>query len=356
MSTQPVTHDRRGVAYALSAALLFGASTPCAKTLLARVSPLLMAGLLYLGSGVGLGLWALLRTIARQHRGDAQLARRDLPWLVAVVLSGGVAAPALLMWGLARTPASTSALLLNLEGVLTALLAWYVFRENFDRRIALGMLAIVGGGVLLSWGGTPETGVSWGVVAIAAACGGWALDNNLTRKISASDPVQIAAIKGLVAGMTNLALALGTGAAWPPVDVVLSAATLGLVAYGLSLVLFIVGLRHLGSARTGAYFSCAPFIGAALSLLLLRERPTAVFLVAAALMGLGLWLHLSEMHGHVHVHGPMAHDHRHEHDVHHRHGHAPGETATGPHAHPHEHEPLEHAHPHYPDIHHRHEH
>lgn len=356
MSRRPVTHDRGGVAYALSAALLFGASTPCAKLLLGGVSPVLMAGLLYLGSGVGLGLWSLLRSTASQRHSDARLARRDLPWLIAVILAGGVVGPALLMWGLARTPASTSSLLLNLEGVLTALLAWHVFQENFDRRIALGMLAIVAGGALLSWAGTPEAGVPWGVVAIAGACGFWALDNNLTRTISASDPVQIAAIKGLAAGMTNVALAFGTGAACPHLGVVLSAATLGLVAYGLSLVLFILGLRHLGSARTGAYFSCAPFVGAALSLLLLRERPAVVFFAAAALMGLGLWLHLTETHGHVHVHAPIAHDHRHEHDAHHQHEHAPGETATDPHAHRHEHGPLEHAHPHYPDIHHRHEH
>ncbi len=260
------------------------------------------------------------------------------------------------MWGLARTPASTSSLLLNLEGVLTAALAWFVFRENFDRRIAAGMLAIVAGGVLLSWGGTPEPGVPWGILAVAGACGAWALDNNLTRKISAADPVHIAAIKGLVAGTTNVALALGMGAAWPHIGTVALGSGLGLMGYGLSLVLFILGLRHLGSARTGAYFSCAPFFGAALALPLLGERPTASFVAAAALMGLGLWLHLTETHGHLHVHAPVEHDHWHEHDEHHQHEHAPDETATGPHAHPHDHEPLEHAHPHYPDIHHRHDH
>jgi len=352
----PPHYDRRGVAYALAAAVLFGASTPCAKLLLVGVSPVLMAGLLYLGSGVGLGLWSLLRMTAGERRRDARLARRDLPWLIAVVLAGGVVGPALLMWGLARTPASTSSLLLNLEGVLTAALAWFVFRENFDRRIALGMLAIVAGGVLLSWGGTPEPGVPWGILAVAGACGAWALDNNLTRRISAADPVQIAAIKGLVAGTANVALALGTGAAWPHSGAVVLASSLGLVGYGLSLVLFILGLRHLGSARTGAYFSCAPFVGAALALPLLGERPTVIFVAAAALMGLGLWLHLTEKHGHMHVHAPVEHDHWHEHDEHHQHEHALAVEASGPHAHPHEHEPLKHDHPHYPDIHHRHDH
>jgi drug/metabolite transporter (DMT)-like permease len=349
-------HGRRGIVYALAAAVLFGASTPGAKLLLGGISPLLMAGLLYLGSGIGLGLWSLLRIWAGGRRRDAGLARRDVPWLIAVVLAGGVAGPALLMWGLARTPASTSSLLLNLEGVLTAALAWFVFRENFDRRIALGMLAIVAGGVFLSWGGTPEPGVPWGILAVAGACGAWALDNNLTRKIAAADPVQIAAIKGLVAGTTNVALALAAGAVWPRADAVVLAGGLGLLGYGLSLVLFILGLRHLGSARTGAYFSIAPFVGAALALPLLRERPTVAFLAAAALMGIGLWLHVTERHGHLHVHAPIEHDHWHEHDEHHRHEHEHGETDLGPHTHPHTHEPLEHAHPHFPGIHHRHEH
>lgn len=357
--TTPVRHgrhDHRGIVYALASAVLFGASTPGAKLLLGDVSPVLMAGLLYLGSGVGLGAWWLWRTRASGVRRDAGLGRRDLPWLIAVVLAGGVAGPALLMWGLARTPASTSSLLLNLEGVLTAALAWFVFHESFDRRIALGMLAIVAGGVLLSWGGTPEPDVPWGILAIAGACGAWALDNNLTRKISAADAVQIAAIKGLVAGTTNIALALGIGAAWPRIQSIALAGGLGLAGYGLSLVLFILALRRLGAARTGAYFSSAPFVGAVLAFPLLGERPTGFFLAAAVLMGFGLWLHLTEKHSHTHVHDPIEHDHWHEHEAHHQHEHAADQEPSGPHAHVHMHDSLVHAHPHYPDVHHRHDH
>ncbi len=348
--------DGGGIACALAAAGLFGASTPAAKLLIGDESPLLMAGLLYVGSGVGLGLWSLLGMRGRRRRREARLTRQELPWLALVVVAGGVAGPALLMWGLARTPASTSALLLNLEAVFTALLAWFGFRENVDRRIAIGMFAIVAGGVLLSWGGTPERGLPVGILAIVGACAAWALDNNLTRKISAADPVQIAAIKGLAAGVVNVMLGLSTGATWPSAKFVISAGLLGLVSYGVSLVLFIFALRQLGSARTGAYFSCAPFVGAGLALPMVGERPTIAFGAAAGLMGLGLWLHLTERHGHVHVHGAMTHDHRHEHDEHHQHKHAAGEMEAGPHAHLHEHEPIEHSHPHYPDIHHRHEH
>jgi len=347
---------KRGVFCALAAAILFGASTPLAKSLLGSVPPMLLAGLLYLGSGLGLGVIRYSRRRRSSDAAEANLTRRDLPWLVAVVLTGGIAGPILLMWGLTRTPASSAALLLNLEGVLTALLAWFVFRENFDRRIALGMAAILAGGILLSWGGTPEIGVPWGALAIAGACLAWALDNNLTRKISAADPVQIAAIKGLAAGATNTTLALLLGASLPPPGILGLAALLGLASYGLSLVLFILGLRHLGAARTGAYFSTAPFVGATLAIAFLGERPTPFFFAAAALMGVGLWLHLTERHCHEHEHSHLEHDHWHEHDEHHQHEHAAGIDPSGPHSHPHVHQPMRHTHAHYPDIHHQHSH
>ena len=346
---------RSGVAYALVAAALFGASTPLAKLLLGELPPVALAGLLYLGSGLGLSAWWLLSRL-RHQPAEAGLKRADLPWLAGAIASGGVAGPALLMVGLAITPASSAALLLNLEGVLTALLAWFVFRENFDRRIALGMVAITAGGVVLSWGGTPALGVPWGPLAIAGACLAWAVDNNLTRKVSASDPVQITAIKGLVAGGFNLALGVGIGLSVPGVPVVLAACAVGLAGYGVSLVFFVLALRHLGTARTGAYFSVAPFVGAGLSLLVIDESVTGYLALAAGLMGLGVWLHLTERHAHEHVHEPMEHDHLHVHDEHHTHRHAPGDPAGEPHSHPHRHEAMRHTHPHYPDIHHRHPH
>lgn len=351
-------HSRRGVVYSLVAAMLFGASTPAAKLLLRDISPMLLAGLLYLGSGLGLGLWTLLVPGLKRTKAEARLSSRELPWLIAVVLFGGVVAPLLSMWGLAHAVGSTAALLLNLESVFTALLAWFVFRENFDRRIALGMVAIVAGSVVLSWGGAPAfTFASLaGPLAISGACICWALDNNLTRKLSAADPVQIAAIKGLVAGATNTTIALSLGAALPRATLALPACGLGLASYGVSLVLFILGLRHLGAARTGAYFSSAPFIGAALSIVLLGESLTWPFGAATALMAVGLYLHLTEKHGHEHEHPFLEHDHWHEHDEHHQHDHPPGTDPRGPHSHKHVHVTMRHSHPHFPDIHHRHEH
>src|ERR1700736_986702 len=265
----------QGVMAALVAAALFGASTPFSKLLLGRIDPLLLAGLLYFGSGVVLAGWIGLRALlAKGKNREAWLQPADLPWLGAAILAGGVIAPVLLMFGLTVTPASSASLLLNLEGVLTALLAWFVFKENFDRRIFLGMAAILFGGVLLSWQSLPQLGVPWGALGIAGACLGWGIDNNLTRKVSASDPAQIAAIKGLVAGSMNTLLAFVAGARLPSLSGLVAAGLLGFLSYGVSLTCFVLALRHIGTARTGAYFSTAPFIGAALSLMILHEQPS----------------------------------------------------------------------------------
>jgi drug/metabolite transporter (DMT)-like permease len=352
------TDDRvQGVTAALLAAALFGASTPFSKLLLGRIDPLLLAGLLYLGSGVGLATWIGLRTLlAKGKNPEAWLQRADLPWLGAAILAGGVIAPVLLMFGLTVTPASSASLLLNLEGVLTALLAWFVFKENFDRRIFAGMVAILLGGLLLSWRSRPEFGVPWGSLGIGGACLCWAIDNNLTRKVSAANPAHVAAIKGLVAGAVNVALALAVGASIPKVPEIAAAGVLGFLSYGVSLTCFVLGLRHIGTARTGAYFSTAPFIGAALSLIVLREQPSLLFWAAGGLMMVGVWLHLTERHAHPHRHEAMTHDHLHSHDEHHQHVHQPTDPPGEPHSHVHHHEELTHTHPHYPDIHHRHGH
>ncbi|MFB9242799.1 EamA family transporter [Massilia antarctica] len=348
----------KGVVYALLAAALFGASTPFAKMFVGHVSPVALAGVLYLGSGIGLLICFLARALIQGGGTDkpAALARPDLPWLAGAVAAGGVAGPLLLMIALRLMPASSASLLLNMEGVLTSMLAWFVFKENFDRRIFAGMVLIVAAGALLSWEQVPALGVPWGAFAILGACLCWAIDNNLTRKVSASDPLQIAMVKGLVAGAVNIAIALGLGVALPDTSTVLAAGAVGFCGYGLSLVMFVLALRHLGTARTGAYFSAAPFVGVAISLIMLAEAPGATFWIAALLMGGGIWLHLTESHGHEHVHDTMEHVHAHSHDSHHQHEHDPAWDGSEPHAHPHRHVPLTHSHPHYPDIHHRHEH
>lgn len=347
-------HARGGAFAALAAALLFGASTPFAKALLGDVSPLLLAGLLYLGSGVGLSLARLLRDGGWRASG---LVRREWPWLLSAIGFGGVLGPALLMFGLMHSSAASASLLLNLEAVLTAVIAWVVFRENAGIRIVLGMLSIVAGAALLSWpsAGFGAIGLT-GLLSIAAACLCWAIDNNLTRKVSASDALFIAGLKGLVAGIFNTALALLFGARLPAMTALGGALLVGLLGYGVSLVLFVLALRNLGSARTGAYFSTAPFMGAALAILLFHDATPPTFWLAAVLMGLGVWLHLSERHAHPHRHTPVTHTHPHVHDEHHQHTHENDIDTRKPHSHPHQHAALTHAHGHYPDIHHRHRH
>jgi len=357
MSPERTQDDMKsGILAALGAAVLFGASTPLAKLLVGAMSPVMLAGLLYLGSGIGL---LAFRTFRRRTAGaaDASLARADLTWFAGAIIAGGVVGPLLLMFGLRATSGSVASLLLNLEVVFTATLAWFVFRENFDRRILLGMALIVAGGVLLSW--PPEAGPAgsgWGAALVAAACLAWAIDNNLTRKVSASDAVQIAGLKGLVAGTFNTGLALAIGASLPSWDTALAAGLVGLAGYGISLALFVVALRHLGAARTGAYFSVAPFFGAAVALWLLGESVGTSFWTAAVLMAAGVWLHITERHEHLHEHAPLTHTHRHVHDEHHRHAHDPEWDGAEPHTHEHRHERLVHRHPHYPDLHHRHPH
>jgi len=347
-----------GIVYAFLAAVTFGASTPFAKILLGQVAPVTLAGFLYLGSGLGLLAWFIFRAATASSENDtsSRLTAKDLPWLAGAILFGGIAGPVLLMLGLTLTPASSASLLLNMEGVLTSLLAWFVFKENFDRRIFLGMVLIVIGGVLLSWQERPAFGVAWGPIAIAGACLCWAIDNNLTRRISASDAVQIAGCKGLAAGAVNLAIGFALGLPMPALGNAALAGVVGFCGYGLSLVFFVLALRNLGTARTGAYFSIAPFVGAVISLLMLREAPGAGFWIAGALMGAGIWLHLTEKHEHTHTHEPLSHAHQHTHDAHHQHQHHFAWDGQEPHVHPHQHEPLTHNHPHVPDIHHRHHH
>ncbi|SRR5579871_1367834 len=348
----------RAILYALLSAVLFGISTPAAKALLGSTDPTVLAGLLYCGAGAGL---ALIRRFVRpmlspRRIGEMALKRDDLPWLSGAIIAGGVVGPVLLLVGLARADAATASLLLTLEGAATALMAWFLFREHFDRRIVLGMACLVAGAGVLSWSGQPALSDIVGPLAIIGACVAWGLDNNLTRKVSLSDPMQIVELKGLVAGPVNVGLGLWMGGKLPGVLTIVAAGTVGFLGYGMSLVLFVIALRHLGSARTSAYFSTAPFFGATAAILALGEPMTGPLVIAGALMALGVWLHVSERHQHVHSHEPITHSHAHTHDEHHQHAHGPEDPPGEPHVHEHRHTVLVHAHPHTPDMHHQHRH
>src|SRR6516165_11538498 len=263
-----------GPLLALASAALFGASTPVAKLLLGVTDPLMLAGLLYLGSGIGLGIIGLSARLSGRAA-EAPLRRHDLPWLGLIVLFGGLLGPALLMAGLTSASGGAGSLLLNTEGLATMVIAWIFFRENVDRRVFAGAMAILAGALVLTW---PADGAAMtmgrGGALIVAACICWGIDNNLTRKLSAADPVQIAMVKGVAAGIINTTLGFAHGAQVPGEGTLAAAAILGFLGYGVSLAFFVLGLRHLGAARTGAYFSTAPFIGAALALPLFGETPT----------------------------------------------------------------------------------
>ena len=344
----------RDVVSALAAAVLFGASTPFAKLLTGDMAPVLVAGLLYLGSGLGLTAVRVLR--------DGTLSRLTLPpgewrWLLGAIGFGGILGPVALMFGLTSTTASSASLLLNLEAVLTAVIAWYVFKENADRTIVLGMASIIAGGLVLSWPAGTTAPLDWiGPILVSIACLCWAIDNNLTRKVSGSDALLVAGTKGLIAGCVNTALALSMGATMPGAWTTFATMLLGFLGYGISLVLFVLALRGLGTARTGAYFSTAPFMGSAIAIIVFGEATSPLFWLAAALMALGVGLHLTERHDHLHLHEPLEHRHEHVHDAHHQHAHDIEWTDSGAHDHSHRHLEILHSHPHFPDVHHRHFH
>lgn len=351
---------QRYAIYVLAAAALFGASAPIAKMLLERMSPVTLAALAYCGGGLALMCAWLIRRL-RAKRTDAtassaQWTRVEVLSMTGAIVAGGVLAPTILFWSLSRLPAANAALLLNFEGLLTASLAALIFHEAIDRRVWFAMiLMIIAGGVLSAAGAAANLTVV-PTLGVILACALWGLDNNLTRAVSHRDALGIAALKCVAAGSTNAVIAWALGAHFAAsAPTLLAGLTLGALSYGLSLVLFVSALAHLGSARTAAHFGTAPFFGAALAVALLGEPVTVSLLAAIVLTALSTWLVLTERHSHLHTHMPIEHEHLHVHDEHHRHEHS-GDEGPTPHRHPHQHEPLTHSHEHLPDLHHRHGH
>ncbi len=341
---------------ALIAALLFGASTPFAKFLLGDIDPILLAALLYLGSGVGLLSLKLFQRIFRVRlEKEAQIKKPDYLWLAGAIIAGGIAAPITLLYSLQNTPAATASLLLSFEGVATTLIAFFAFKEAISQRAWLAIAFITLASIFLSININAEWGFSIGALGIIAACILWGIDNNFTRNISAKDPITIVIIKGLVAGSFSLAMAMVLGNKLPSWEVILGALVLGSLSYGASIVLFIHAMRGIGVARTSALFSSAPFAGLLLSLILFREYPSWMFVFAFPLIVIGTLFLVSEKHEHNHFHEMTIHEHAHLHDdAHHYHDH--GDELIHKHSHIHKHDELTHTHHHLPDLHHRHIH
>lgn len=333
----------------LAAAALFGLATPATKALLHDSGPLLGAGLLYLGAAAGALPFA-------RSGGSRELRRRprNVARLAASVLAGGCVAPACLLFALSRAPAATVALWLNLETVATALIAWRFFREPMSARAWVAVGLVTAAGILLGEPASLALAPAAGLAAIASA--GWGLENNLVSVIDGFTPSQMTLVKGLVAGSVNLALGLGLEGPPSSGRAVYAGLAIGVLGYGVSIVLHVAGSQKIGAARGQALFSTAPFVGMTASWIALREPIESVQVGAALLMGAGIAVFLSGRHVHQHAHEAMAHTHDHVHDDgHHDHAHE-GEGRSGRHTHPHEHVPHEHEHPHDPDLHHRHEH
>lgn len=346
---------RRAFTYAATAAVLFGASTPCSKLLLAEADPLLLAAIFYLSGGLFvLGFPGTLGELAalRSKRG------RDAALLSGSILSGGIVAPVLMLLGLRAMDAASASLLFSMEVAFTALLAGFVFGEHISRRVAFASALSVFSGGLLAFQGQ-GLAFNFGALLVAASCFCWALDNNMTARVEGISPGASTAAKGLVAGTFNLLLwrllAAGT---MPSVPVLAGAAAVGSLSYGLSTLLYVVSARHIGAARSQVVFSANPFIGALVSLVVFGLGIASVWQAAAALgMLLALRGIYTENHEHKHLHESQRHEHSHFHDdAHHAHVHDGGEMPALEHSHAHSHVPVEHSHPHYPDPHHRHGH
>lgn len=338
---------------AIFAALLFGIAPALTKSVTSAFSPLMIAGILYLGSGIGLSGYLLWK---RPPLGEWQeLGKAWKPAMMAIVL-GGAVGPGLMVYGLSTTPAATASLILTLEGVFTALIAWVLFKEHFHIRIGTGMLFVVAGAMVLSFSGKPEPGQFAGLVALFGACFAWGLDNNYTRMASHVNSTILACCKGLAAGAANVILAISLGAPLPATGVFAQIGVIGLLCYGTSLIFFIEALRGIGVSRTAAYFGLAPFAGVIFSVAWLGEGITLALIIASVLVALGIWLHITEKHDHEHAHPQMNHAHWHEHDEHHQHRHSWPWDPSKPHGHPHCHAPVVHTHGHFPDLHHRHTH
>ena len=350
-----VKHAWSPIGYALLSATLFGISTPLSKILVGDISPVLLVSFLYLGTAFGMFLLGkILKSGHSPLPGEAGIRAHDIPWLLLAILAGGVIAPILLMSSLEITPAATASLLLNFEGVATMMIAFVVFRESVGIRIWIALSIITLASIVLSWNPNAALGFSLGAVGVLLACVFWGIDNNATRNISGKDPFAIVAFKGFFAGSTALVLAILGHDTFPAISFTLAAMLLGFLCYGVSMVLFIRALRDLGAARTGAYYSIAPFIGAAISFLIFREYPDVQLVIAFVMMFAGTLILATEKHTHRHHHVPIEHEHLHHHpEEHHMHDH--NGDFEGDHSHAHLHEPIDHEHPHTPDIHHRHE-
>ena len=350
MFSSPVLPALRGGLLALLAAALFGFSTPLVQQFGVGLGAFSTAALLYAGA-------AAVGLLSRQRIDrEARLQRADLPRLLAMAGFGAVVGPVALAWGLQHTSGTSASLMLTLEALFTAVLAWRLYRETLDGRVWAAMALLLAGGMVLVFDQGRSGGAQlWGLLAVLLATAAWGVDNTLSRALAERDPGQVVMAKALLGATATTWLAVLFGEPLPSAGAALALFAIGATGYGLSLRFYLLAQRAFGAARTGSVFAFAPFIGAAFALALGDRSASALMALGSALMLAGVVLHLVESHGHAHEHWALEHEHAHRHDDGH-HDHLHDSMPTGSHSHPHRHVPLRHAHPHVPDAHHGHRH
>lgn len=343
----------RGGLLALLAAALFGVSTPLVQQFGAGLGAFSTAALLYAGA-------AAVGLLSRQRiEREARLQRGDLPRLLAMAMFGAAIGPVALAWGLQHTSGTSASLMLTLEALFTAVLAWRLYRETMDGRVWAAMALLLAGGMVLvlDQGLRSDSGGAklWGLLAVLLATAAWGVDNTLSRALADRDPGQVVMAKALLGATATGALATVFAEPLPPAMAALALVAIGATGYGLSLRFYLLAQRAFGAARTGSVFAFAPFIGAAFAVALGERSASGLMLLGSALMLAGVVLHLAESHGHEHEHEALEHEHAHRHDDGH-HDHVHDVPPAGEHSHRHRHEPIRHAHAHVPDSHHAHRH
>ncbi len=349
--------NRKAVFEALLAAVLFALSAPLGKYLLTDIPPMFMAGLLYLGAGIGI---TILSCFSMKKSKESGFTTHDTPWIVLMILLD-VIAPFLLLWGLTLTSASNASLLFNFEMVATAIVARIFFKESIGKQLSIALILITLASIIISvdFNQTDLFQFSWGSLLVIAACSCWGLENNCTRNLSDKNPSHVVILKGIGSGTTAIIIALLTekmvNLHWGTIVMTL---LLGFVAYGLSIFFYVRAQRHLGASRTSIYYAAAPFIGMCIAFVMYQDPISINFIIGLILMLIGTCVVFYERHNHAHLHECITHNHIHSHnDLHHNHSHSDHSENPNPtHAHVHTHEAIEHTHPHTPDIHHRHSH
>lgn len=279
----------KGIAFALLAATLYAVNAPCSKILLHDMPPMLMAGFLYIGAGIGMIILAFVRKLQNQSGKEEKLTKSELPYTIAMILLD-IVAPICLMTGLNVTTAANASLLNNFEIVATSVIALVLFKEKIGVKLWIGILSITLSCMILSFEDITSLSFSYGslLVLLAAVC--WGFENNCTRKISSKDPLQIVLLKGIFSGSGSIAIGLCAGERVTDLWSIIAACGVGFVAYGLSIYFYVYAQRLLGAARTSAYYAVAPFIAAIFSLIIFKEIPTISYFVSIIFMAIGAWL------------------------------------------------------------------